>query len=247
MSEPRYQQIQRALRQRIESGQLRPGDRVPSENQLGDEFSVSRMTARRALHELADSGLLLRAQGLGTFVADTRPMSSVTQVRDIQDEIAQRGHRHTSRVLRHQQVSIDEALAIQLDLAPGEVAFHTELVHFEDDRAIQHERRWVTPRMAPGYMQQDFETTTPSAYLFSLLPLTEAEQSVEAVLPEAAIATALAIDAFAPCLLLRRRTFFGDAVMSVAMLVHPGDRYRLGSHIHVRPHAPPHPRGASRP
>ena len=77
----RYQQIKTAILDQIESGNMRPGDRVPSENQLTEAYGVSRMTARRALTELVEEGMLLRSQGLGTFVSDSRPMSSMLTIR----------------------------------------------------------------------------------------------------------------------------------------------------------------------
>ena len=75
MLQPRYQVIKNHLLEQIEAGVLVPGTRVASENQLSQQFQVSRMTARRALKELSDAGYLFRSQGLGTFIADARPMS----------------------------------------------------------------------------------------------------------------------------------------------------------------------------
>lgn len=231
MTEPRYAIIKQALRQRIESGELRPGDRVPSENQLVEEFAVSRMTARRALLELAETGLLLRTQGLGSFVADMRPMSSVNQVRNIADEIRQRGHRHDCRVLSQKRVAASRDCANHLGLATGDPVYHSLIIHRENGQPIQRESRFVNPALAPDYLRQDFERITPSAYLSAVSPLTEAEQTVEAVLPTAAEARQLAIARGAPCLRVTRRTFAGRGAMSLATLLHPGDRYRLGSHI----------------
>lgn len=231
MSAPQYARIKQVLQARIESGELGPGDRVPSENQLVGEFGVSRMTARRALLELAEAGLLQRAQGLGTFVADLRPVSSVTQIRNIAEEIRQRGHRHSCRVLELGEERAGDALAASLGLAPGEALFHSILVHLENDLPLQYESRHVTALLAPGYLAQDFTRVTPSAYLSEVAPLTEADQTVEAVLPSRAQARALEITADRPCLKITRRTFSHRGVVSLAELVYPGDRYRLGSHI----------------
>ncbi|WP_336790253.1 GntR family transcriptional regulator [Paenibacillus sp. MMO-177] len=70
-----YKQIQIEIRKRIASGQLRPLDRIPSEQELMDEFKVSKITVKNALTELADEGLVTRIQGKGTFVAaDLKPV-----------------------------------------------------------------------------------------------------------------------------------------------------------------------------
>lgn len=231
MSAPQYALIKEALRTRIEGGELCSGDRVPSENQLVAEFGVSRMTARRALLELADEGLLYRTQGLGTFVADLRPVSSITQIRNIAEEIRQRGHVHTCRVLKLEALEAAGGLAADLGLAEGEALYHSVLVHLENGLPLQWESRYVTAHLAPGYLEQDFPHLTPSAFLSAVAPLTEADQTVEATLPSAEVAEALGIPRESPCLKITRRTFSHRGVVSLAELVHPGDRYRLGSHI----------------
>ncbi|MBN1137641.1 MAG: GntR family transcriptional regulator, partial [Anaerolineae bacterium] len=66
--EPLYHQLANILRRQIASGILLPGDRVPSETQLCEQYDVSPMTARRALMALLDDGLVTAARGRGTFV-----------------------------------------------------------------------------------------------------------------------------------------------------------------------------------
>ena len=68
-STPLYEQVRRAVEALIDSGDLSPGDRLPSEPDLCRRFGVSRITARRAMNELARMGLVIRRSGLGTFVA----------------------------------------------------------------------------------------------------------------------------------------------------------------------------------
>ncbi|WP_116365809.1 histidine utilization repressor [Parahaliea mediterranea] len=231
MAIPQYIRIKDAVRRRIEQAELRPGDRVPSENQLVAEFGVSRMTARRALLELADEGLLQRTQGLGSFVADLRPLSSISQIRNIAEEIRQRGHVHSCRVLVLNALPAPAELAAHMGLAAGELLYHSVLVHLENALPLQWESRHVTASLAPDYLQQDFSQTTPSAYLSAVAPLAEADQTVEAVLPAPSVADALAMPGDQPCLKITRRTFSHRGVVSLAELLHPGDRYRLGSHI----------------
>lgn len=233
MAQPRYMQIKLALCQRIEDGELKPGDRVPSENELVSEFAVSRMTARRALLELAETGLLLRTQGLGSFVADKRPMSSVTQVRDIAEEISQRGHRHSGVVHCVEQRVADRAVAIQLGLAEGAAVFFSLIVHSENGQPVLRESRYVNPARVPLYLEQDFSKYTPSAYLSQIAPLTEAEHCVEAVNADEQAAKQLHIAVNSACLRITRRTFSDKGVVALAELLHPGERYRLGNRFNI--------------
>jgi len=237
MATPRYRLIRDELLEDIESGRLQAGERVPSENELVGRFGVSRMTARRALQELADAGFLLRTRGLGSFVADSRPMSSMLQVRNIADEIAERGHRHSARVLSLESVTAGEELGRYFDLAPDDELYHSVLVHRENGVPIQHEDRYVNPACAPEYLVQDFADTTPNEYLTAVAPLAEADHVIEATTAMPALARALEIHPRAPCLRVTRRTFSRRAVVTFARLTYPGNRYRLGSHLDFRPPA----------
>lgn len=67
---PPYRRIAAGLRSRIESGDLKPGEQVPSATELCEAYSVSRNTALRALKLLRDEGLIVVEQGWGSFVAD---------------------------------------------------------------------------------------------------------------------------------------------------------------------------------
>src|SRR5215468_1611372 len=107
----RYLQVKQYILQRISGGTLRAGERVPSENELVRELDVARMTANRALRELAADGVLVRVAGVGTFVAEHRVHSHPLQVRNIADEIRARGHEHRVKVLSLESVSATRELA----------------------------------------------------------------------------------------------------------------------------------------
>ncbi len=66
---PRYHQIAQALRERILSGSIAPGERLDNQRRLAGEFDVTLMTLRQALEVLERDGLITRRHGLGTFVA----------------------------------------------------------------------------------------------------------------------------------------------------------------------------------
>ena len=86
MTTPKFAQIKQFIVDKIRSGLWQENQRVPSENELSTQFSVSRMTARRALSELTESGILTRSQGLGTFVASFKSQSSLLEIKNIADD-----------------------------------------------------------------------------------------------------------------------------------------------------------------
>jgi len=223
----RYLQVKQFVLSQISAGTLAVGDRVPSENELVRELDVSRMTANRALRELAADGVLVRVAGVGTFVAEQRAQAHPLEVRNIADEIRARGHEHVAKVVFHGPVTATRDLAERCGVAPGAKLDHTLLIHFESGLPLQVEDRYVNPTVVPGYLQNDFATITPHQYLMQAAPLQRAEHTVRAVMPETRIRRMLKLEADDACLLIMRRTWSFERIATVADLYHPGSRYEL--------------------
>ena len=226
---PLYAGVKQMVLDRIESGEWPPNFRVPSENDLVAELKVSRMTANRALRELANEGVLIRIQGVGSFVAERKGHSGLFEVRNIAEEIAERRHRHTATVVLLDAEKASPEIAYALNVEIGTRVFHSIVVHHENDMPVQIEDRFVSPLAAPRYLEQDFTISTPNAYLTQEAPLSSAEHVVEALLPQPWECKLLSVLKTEPCLLIRRRTWSGDRVVSAARLLYPGSRYRLES------------------
>ena len=222
---PAYLQVKTFVQQHISSGEWRPGDPVPSEATLMQQFGISRMTVNRALRELTAEGMVTRVQGSGTFVAELHRIASNLTIRDIQEEVVERGHVHGARVLLSQSEKAGVDLAKSLGLRTGAKVFHTLLVHLVNGVPIQYEDRYVNPAAAPDYLKTDFTQITPTRHLLTEAPLTEASYSIEACLPTPEQAKHLDIGAREACLAMVRRTVSGAHVASVVRLVYPGSRY----------------------
>lgn len=225
LMQPAYLQVKTFIQQHISSGEWRPGDPVPSEAMLMQQFGISRMTVNRALRELTAEGMVTRVQGSGTFVAELHRIASNLTIRDIQEEVLERGHVHAARVLLSQTEKAHAGLAKSLGLRTGARVFHTVLVHLENGVPIQLEDRYVNPAAAPQYLKTDFAQTTPTRHLLTEAPLTEASYSIEACLPTPEQAQQLEISTREACLAMVRRTVSGAHVASVVRLVYPGSRY----------------------
>ncbi len=226
-SVPRYRELKDGIIARIATGELKPRDRVPSENELAGTHGVSRMTANRALRELHAEGYVERIAGRGTFVADLRAASHVLEVRNIAEEIAHRGHRHSARVLELARRPADAEVARALAVRPGSEVFRALVVHAENDVPLQLEDRHVAACFAPGFLEQDYTVTTPSAYLSAVAPLARAEQVVRAELPDPSVRQHLHMPEGEPCLVVVRRTFARGRPVSYGRLHHPGSRFEL--------------------
>ena len=111
---PLYQQLQRALREAIESRVLGPDDALPAERQLAADLSVSRITVRKAIDGLVDEGLLVRRQGSGNFVC-ARIEKNFAKLTSFSEDMRARGRNPHSEWLKKSEgtVTPEEALLDQ--------------------------------------------------------------------------------------------------------------------------------------
>ncbi len=226
---PLYQKVKDYVLKHIASGAWPPSHRIPSEIKLVETLDISRMTINRAINELTQEGKLYRIKGAGTFVAETRPRTEVFEIRNIADEIRNRGHRYDSSIHRLQLDEVDITITDALELSAGTRVPHSEIVHLENDIPIQFEDRYVNPLIAPNYLHADFKKITPNQYLAGIAAVERAEHSIEAIIPDARIQRLLQIEASDACLRLHRRTWVAEGVATVAWLIYPSCRYLLCS------------------
>jgi GntR family transcriptional regulator, histidine utilization repressor len=222
-----YERIKQSLKLDLANGVWPTGASMPSENVLSAQFGVSRMTVNRALRELQAEGLVDRVQGVGTFAAPLHRVSSTLTIRDIHEEILARGHTHRAHVHFARSEKASSEIAARLDLAKGSRVFHTQIVHFENNIALQCEDRYVNPACAPDYLSIDFSKVTPTHYLLEVAPLWEAVFSIEAGLATDEEAQLLGLKRAALCLIVNRRTSNRGVTITTARLTHPADRYQI--------------------
>ncbi len=226
---PRYAAIKQALTDGIRDGTLKPGDRVPSESELVSRFGVSRMTANRALRELQSAGILVRRAGIGSFIAEPRPIGQMIEIRNIADEVRGRGHEYRARVIQNEDVRATAETASLLGVSAGTRLFHSVIVHHEAEFPIQLEDRFVLASIAPDYGGIDFTATTPNEYLTRIAPLERVEHRVRAAMPDDRVRGMLGLDKEEPVLVMTRRTWSRARLVSHAWLTHPGGRFELSA------------------
>lgn len=226
---PHYKLIKRSIGDAVKKGELKPGDRVPSEAELVARFNVSRMTANRALRELQAAGIIVRHAGKGSFIAEPAPIGQLIEIRNIADEVRERGHAWHAGVVRNDEERADAETAALLQIALGTRLFHSMIVHHEDDLPIQLEERFVLASIAPEYGQRDFTQATPNEYLTRIAPIERVEHRVSATMPDQRTRVLLALAEGEPVLRMTRRTWSRGRLVSHAWLTHPGSRFELSA------------------
>lgn len=224
---PAFQVIKDFLLKEIQAGTWKEGDAVPSEAALAQQFGVSRMTVNRAVRELTTEQILNRIQGSGTYVAQQKYQATLVAIKSIAEEVRARGHEHRSELHELTAFKASETLAEQFQVAVGHILFHSIIVHFENDIAIQVEDRWVNSTLAQDYLTQNFSNKTPNEYLMEVAPLQGVDYSIEAIMPPKMIADMLHISNKEACLVLHRKTRSQNQIATIVTMWHPGNRYQF--------------------
>jgi GntR family transcriptional regulator len=129
-----YISVKKEIQELITGGEFKPGDRLPSEYDLAQRYSVSRMTLREALRALEEEGLLTRKQGVGTFVRATSPrIKSILDVNyGVTEMIVNMGFRPGTKEIKIEEVSADAYMAQALNIPVGSKIITIERVRTAD-------------------------------------------------------------------------------------------------------------------
>ncbi len=135
---PYYFQIEEWIRERIRSGELRPGDLIENEISLAKALGVSRITVRQALDNLAAQGLVVRKRALGTFVAHPRKSFVLNrfQLRSLTEEMAEEGLQVRAQTLEQRVISPSSEIQSQLSLADGDQVILIRRLRFANGKPV---------------------------------------------------------------------------------------------------------------
>lgn len=140
---PVYYQLAKILYVRIMDGELRPGDRLPSENELSAEFGLSRMTARKAISVLTDEGLVRPDKGRGTFVSKPRVEGGYFLIPDFHEEMRRQGLSSEVSLLGVKVVRAGRTAADRLGIRKGERVIFLERVLEGAGEPMVYDRKYM--------------------------------------------------------------------------------------------------------
>lgn len=227
---PVYVQLYDILRQQIESGQLRSGERIPPEIALSKQYGISRMTARKALNELVSDGVLERQRGKGTFVVDAKVLSAATTLSSFSDTMRVLGLSVTSSIVNLELIKPSPRIIKDLQLAPGQEVAYLRRLRYVNKEPMA---------LMSSYMSSSYYRTLQTSDLVNR-PLTQimeeaadihivaSRDHIEASLAQMDEAELLGIEHGAPVLLIRGILYDKDHLpVRSSTVVYRGDRFRL--------------------
>ena len=149
----KYKEIQEELLSQIQDGQFRAGDQIPTENELCEQYQVSRMTARKALDSLTAQGILTRIPGKGTFVNSMKITKNAVSRRSFSDDVRSIGKVPGSILISYQVKRCSEVpeAAEALHLAPEELIHCIERVRTADNIKIALNYTYLPCSLFPSF------------------------------------------------------------------------------------------------
>ena len=226
-AQPLYKQLKTSLKERINSGELVSGMLLPSEINLAGEYGCSRLTAHRALRELADEGFVERRRRAGTRVATRGSAGLKITIPRITDEVSAFGFAYRYEFLKSEFKVPPLHFAQALQVAPKTKHMHIVCRHWANKRVFQYENRWINTDTVPSAAKHSFRYLGPSLWLLDTVPFSELEQEISSVAATLKSAEILKVAQFTPLLQIKRRTTLNGKRLSSAILQYPGDLYTM--------------------
>jgi GntR family transcriptional regulator len=202
--QPAYKRIQNLIRERIETGDLKAGDVVDSERELAKIHQVSLMTARHALAELAQEGMVVRRRGAGTFVAP--PKIHFNKLTGFTEQMDSRGLAARSKVLCSQVIDDEHAIAARLMLPTNSRLVKVERLRLAGNEPFALETCYLLANEFSGLTRATLERGS----LFAALErdygveLAHADEEIDATAADPRTAALLAVPRGAPLLRVRQ-------------------------------------------
>jgi GntR family histidine utilization transcriptional repressor len=226
-TETLHRRILTDIEERILSGAWRPGDRIPSEHALAARYGCSRMTVNKVLTQLARAGYISRRRGAGSFVRQPQAQAAVLEVHTVASEVESLGLDYGYELIAREVGHGDDAERERLALRDDETQLALTCLHRAGTVPFCLEQRLINIAAVPAATTADFTVESPGAWLLRQVPWQVAEHTIGAAAADKEMANRLAISIGSACLVVDRRTWNADRVVTSVRLTYPADRHRL--------------------
>jgi GntR family transcriptional regulator len=227
---PLYYQVEQMIKDMIDSDQLLPGQRAPSERELAETFGISRMTVRAAMSNLVADGYLYSVLGKGTFVASPKMHQNLLDLTSFTEDMRRRGLKPGARLL---EMGISNEASSKVYRVLG-LAEHEELIRIyrlrtADGEPMCLETSYLLRDLFPWLFEEDLESGSLYRALESRgIELTRAEEQLEATVVRETESQLLTVPVGYPALLIERTTYTtNDKPIEYVKSLYRGDRYQF--------------------
>lgn len=214
-----WEEIRTEVLRRIRARDWPPGQVIPGEETLAQEFGVARATVNRALTALAEAGWLERRRRAGTRVAELPVRRATLDIPILRQEVEAQGRSYAFRLLDQRSEPPPLAVATRLGLAPGQAMLWLETVHLADGCPHAHEARWLNPALLPDPLP-DFGTVSANEWLVRNMAFASGDLAFLAEGATGRVAELFGLSEGAALLVMERTTWTADQPITLVRLTH---------------------------
>jgi GntR family transcriptional regulator len=227
---PLYSQIKESLLNRILHGELSPGEQLPSQRELCEQFGASHMTVRRAIEELVTLGYIKAIPGKGLYVATASPETETTPLVSFTEDIERRGMRASSRILAAYKTTASPILAKTLDVHEDTALIYLRRLRLGDGIPMSIQTCYLVHASCPTLL--DYDLARDSLYRILQnefhLRLNDCSAMIETALASEEETRLLEIPNPSPVLITDQITYTDNSrPVEFLHAVYRGDRYRF--------------------
>ncbi|WP_085906546.1 GntR family transcriptional regulator [Kiloniella majae] len=225
-----WQSVKAEVMRRIIERIWLPGDMIPNEIDLAEEFGCARATVNRAMRALAEEGLLERRRKAGTRVALNPIRKATLEIPITRLEVEQRGWSWRHSILERSETSPSVTVASRLGLSVDVEMLHVRSLHYADNHPFLYEDRWVNLSEVAAIRDVDLKEIDANEWLVQNTPLTKGDISFSAANATKQEAELLQATEGEAIFVIDRTTWNGDIPVTIVRLAYaPG--YRMHTEI----------------
>ncbi len=227
---PLYQQFRDVIEEKITSGEWKPNDKIPSENQLSSQYGLSRMTVRSVLMDLVKEERLYRVQGKGTYVSEQKIETQSPYYIGVREQLEQMGYEVSTKTIECRLVKSDRNVARRLGMEENAPVFMIKRVRSIKDGPVSIHVSYIPPKYSHGLTpelleQEQLCVLLNRDYGLQRKRVSETLESVAADREEAAL---LHVERGHPLLLLKDELFSeNDTPYEYTKVVFRGDKVKI--------------------
>ena len=227
---PKYVSILNSIVTRIRNNELRPGSKVPSENEIIKEYNVSNTTARKVLQEIENAGLVVKIRGRGTFVKDFMIERSAAKILSFTRNMIEQGLNPSTLVIDSKVIDKDWSVNVSGEIyaIPGPI-FRLRRLRLANDKPMMHETRYISLRCCPEIWKYDLEDSLYKIYSESYYrPIIKIEQDLSAIILDEYSKEKFGIKNKMVGLKVEGVTFCdGELILEAEESIYRGDKYKF--------------------
>ena len=188
-----WQAVQAEVLRRIHARIWAPGEMIPNEQELAQEFGCARATVNRALRSLSDAGLLERRRKAGTRVALHPVRKATLEIPILRLEIEGLGHRYAYQPLQCREAAPPAAIRSAMMASDQDRFLQVKSIQSADDQPFVFETRWINITTIPAVSEADFKQISANEWLVTHAPFTHGEIAFSAINASAEVAKHLKV------------------------------------------------------